>query len=157
MTKRLLRDATLLSTSDVAEQLALSKVHVTRLVKSGDLSAIRIGGGRLASLAFDPAEVQRLRAIRVGEPGEDRSAYRRECYLSAIKAVVARTGGTFHLGQLREHLPEDAAGPQAGALISGLVRGHRIEWTGAVATSGDARNRHGLTPCKVYRVVGDLA
>lgn len=164
----------LLSAADVSQLLDVSKVHVLRLVKSGHLNpTVRIGEHDSAPMGFAADEVERLRALRAGEagdvldrvditaserdPSEDRSAYIRDEWLKAIRYVVARTPDrTFHRGQVWRLVPDDARGPASGALITALIRQRRIEHTGDYDEAGDARNRHGSTPCKVYRVTGGL-
>lgn len=122
---------------------------------------------------FNKADVERLAAKRRGEAGdvldrvdieaagadpvEDRNAATRADWLNAIEYVAARNGGTFHAGLVRKYVREESHGPAVGALITGLVRSHKIEHTGEYATLRDPRNRHGETPCKVYRVIGSLS
>lgn len=163
-----------LTAADAADILGLSKVHVLRLAHNGTLPADRpFGDATTAPYRFLRVDVERLAAIRRGdigdvldrvdlraaggEPTEERDAYIRAAWLDAIDIVATRNGGEFSTGRLRPHLPDDAKGPSSGGLITGLVRSHRIEHTGAFDTLSDPRARHASTPCKVYRVIGDLA
>ncbi len=176
MTQRTLhsdRVSPIVSSSEAAEILGVSKVQVTRLHFNGKIYGTRLGQGPLAPLMLDRASVERLAAIRRGETGdvidrvdlhaaegdpvEDRDAYVRDAWLTAIRIVTERTGGTFYTGQLRAHLPEDARGHAPGGLITGLVRSRRIEAINNDGTLGDPRSRHSSTPCKTYRVIGELA
>lgn len=164
---------TLLSAMSAARALGVDRSYVTRLVQSGKLRpATWIDHESRRVPVFWPRDVERLRALRAGEvgdvidrvdiaaaerePTEDRGSYIRDAWLAAIRTVTARTGGTFNTGQLRAYLPEDAKGPQAGALITALVRSRVIEATGQVGELGNASARNGTSPCKTYRVVGLL-
>jgi len=46
----------LLTVGEVSRRLAISPNSVYRLVRSGELPALRLGEGRNASLRFDPGE-----------------------------------------------------------------------------------------------------
>jgi hypothetical protein len=142
-------------------------------VKSGILEPVyRSGDTPNASQLFLRAHVERLAAIRRGETGdvidrvdvhaaeaeptEDRNAATRAEWLAGIRYVSARNGGAFNSGQVRPLVSEEARGHAVGALITGLVRSRRIEWTGDYDTLRDPRNRHAESPCKVYRVIGEV-
>jgi len=164
-----------ISATEAAARLNVSKVHLLRLVASGHLKAERpLGDEPGKPYAFDPAEVERLRRLRDGEagdvldrvditaaerdPAEDRNARIRASWLYAIETVAKRNGGTFHTGQLRSHLTDEAQGHAPGALITSLKRRKLIEDVpGAFGTLSDPRNRHSESPCKVYRVIGALS
>lgn len=159
----------LCSTAEAAEILQLTTMHVGRLVHSGVLHAMRVGKLHV----FERAEVQRLADLRAGvigdvidrvdidaaskEPGEDRNATTRAAYLDAIKHVTSRTGGTFHIGQVRPLVDESLSGPAVGALICGLSRRRLIEHTGEYAESGNSRQRNSTRPVPVFRVTGALS
>jgi hypothetical protein len=163
-----------LTAADVADALDLSKVQVLRLAHGGVLRYSRpFGEGPGAPYGFDPEDVELLRQKRSGEAGvvldrvdihaaqaeptEDRNAATRTEWLAGIRYVSSRNGGTFNSGQVRPLVSDEARGHSVGALITGLVRSRRIEWTGDYDTLRDPRNRHAESPCKVYRVIGELA
>jgi len=54
----------LLSTSEAAERLHVSRRTVAYMVERGDIEATKVGSGRTASLAFEPDDVERLAAAR---------------------------------------------------------------------------------------------
>lgn len=163
-----------LSAAEAAAALRVSKVHLFRLVASGHLTAERpLGDAPGKPYAFDPAGVERLRKLRDGEagdvidrvdidaaakePNEDRNAMTRAAFLDAIEKVVKRTGGTFHIGQVRPLVDESLSGPAVGALICGLRRRRVIEPTGETAESGNSRQRNATRLVNVYRVTGVLS
>lgn len=135
---------------------------------------MRLGEHDKAAYLFDPAEVERFRRLREGEagdvidrvdidaasddPAESRKAAIRAAWLDAIDDAVD-SAGEFSTGRARAYVDPDYrhGGPQVGALITSLVRRKCIEWTGKWDELGDTYNRHGLAPCKVYRIVGDLS
>ncbi|WP_272878377.1 helix-turn-helix domain-containing protein [Rothia nasimurium] len=52
------------TTREVAKCLGLSPSHVTRLVASGELTAVVKAPGKRGAFMFDPAEVEHFRAMR---------------------------------------------------------------------------------------------
>lgn len=181
MTQHVLQNPTLMGTSDAAAALGVDKATITRWAASGRLTpVVRIGDGHRAPMGFDPADVERLRRIRAGEtgdvidrvdvdaagldPAESRKAAIRAAWLDAIDLFILSghpdyEPGTFSTGKARPYVDREYrhGGPQVGALIAGLVRSKRIEWTGKRDDLADPYNRHATTACKVYRVIGDLS
>ena len=73
--------------------------------------------------------------------------------IDALPRVAGEHGGCVAIPWIRPLLPERFHPPTVGATITGLVRSGRLRWTGAIVASGNAAQRNGLRPAKVYQLI----